>query len=159
MISVAMNLLQQINEDLKNAMRSKDSFRLGVLRMLKSALSYAGLDAAKQEASSGDSQDLAVIQVVRKQIKQRQDSIAGFEKGGRPELAENEQREINLLEEYLPVEMSEAEISALVSSCIAESGLEGKAAMGAVMKLASAKAAGRAEGRALSDEVRRQLGS
>lgn len=157
MIPGQMNLLLQLNEDLKNAMRSQDAFRLGVLRMLKSALTYAGLDATKSAGDAASSTDQAVLQVIRKQIKQRQDSISGFEKGGRPELAENEKKEIQILEQYLPQALSPGEISEIVASCIRESGLRGPQAMGAVMKLVSSAAAGRADGKALSDEVRRQL--
>jgi uncharacterized protein YqeY len=147
-----MALVQQIDEDLKNAMRAKDAAKLSVLRMLKSAVKYAAIERGADVLD-----DAGVAQVVRKQVKQREDSIAGFEKGGRPELAEKEKFEVEVLKAYLPAALTEAEIDHLVKEAIAETGATGKAQMGAVMKVASAKAAGRADGKQLSAAVARQL--
>jgi len=149
-----MEIFRRVEEDLKAAMRAKDSKKLGVLRMLKSALSYAGMDAAN---STGGMDDAACLAVVRKQIKQRQDSIASYEKGNRPDLVEAEKSELAILEAYLPQPLSPEEVQALVAECLAESGVTSKAGMGEVMKLATAKAGGRVDGQTLSSEVQNQL--
>jgi hypothetical protein len=148
-----MTLPEQIDADLKDAMRAKDAGKLAVLRGLKSALKYAAI-----EKSDAALDDAAAVQVIRKQVKQRQDSIESFEKGGRPELAAKEKSELEILNAYLPKGLSAEELSALVRETIAEVGATSKAQMGAVMKALQAKAAGRADGRALSAEVQKQLG-
>jgi len=126
-----MTLQERIDSDLKDAMRAKDALKLGVLRMLKSAMKYSAIEKAGATAQPGDAE---VIQAIRKQVKQRQDSIESFEKGGRPELA------------------------AKVRATIGEVGATSKAQMGEVMKALQAKLVGRADGKALSQEVQRQLG-
>ncbi|HKP02267.1 MAG TPA: GatB/YqeY domain-containing protein [Chthoniobacterales bacterium] len=148
-----MTLPERIDSDLKDAMRAKEAGKLAVLRMLKSALKYAAI-----EKPDGVLDDSAATQVIRKQVKQRQDSIESFEKGGRPELAAKEREEIEILNAYLPKGLSAEELSALVRETIAEVGATSKAQMGAVMKALQAKAAGRADGKALSAEVQKQLG-
>ena len=95
--------------------------------------------------------------MIRKQVKQRQDSIESFEKGGRPELAAKEKEELSILQSYLPQAMSADEISKIVRETIAEVGASSKAQMGAVMKALQAKVAGRADGKSLSAEVQKQL--
>jgi len=149
-----MTLQFHVDQDIKDAMRARDTLRLNTLRMLKSALKNTAIEKASADAELDDTE---VIVVIRKQIKQRQDSIAGFEKGGRLELAEGEKAEIAILAAYLPQGLSPAEIAALVTAAIAESGATSKKEMGAVMKIVSAKAAGRADGRELSTEVQKQL--
>jgi uncharacterized protein len=148
-----MTLPERIDSDLKDAMRAKEAGKLAVLRMLKSALKYAAI-----EKPDGVLDDSAATQVIRKQVKQRQDSIESFEKGGRPELAAKEKEEMEILNAYLPKGLSAEELSALVRETIAEVGATSKAQMGAVMKALQAKAAGRADGKALSAEVQKQLG-
>lgn len=135
-------------------MRAKDAGRLGVLRMLKSALKYSASDKAGAE---GHLDDAEASQVIRKQVKQRQDSIEQFEKGGRPELAAKEKEELAILNAYLPKGLESDELAALVRETIAEVGATSKAQMGAVMKALQAKVAGRADGKTLSAEVQRQL--
>jgi uncharacterized protein len=147
-----MSLPAQIDEDLKDAMRAKDSARLSVLRMLKAALKNAEKAGAERELSDAES-----IAVIRKQVKQRQDSIESFEKGGRSELAAKEKAEIEVLNRYLPQAMSEEELRKLVAETIASLGATSRAQMGAVMKALGAKVEGRADGRTLSAEVQRQL--
>ncbi len=149
-----MSLSAQIDQDLKDAMRAKDALKLGVLRMLKSALKYAAIEKSGAEGALDDNE---AAQVIRKQIKQRQDSVEGFEKGGRPELASKEQEEIKVLAAYLPQGLHADEITHLVKEAIAEAGATSKAQMGAVMKIVQAKAAGRADGKSLSMEVQKQL--
>jgi uncharacterized protein YqeY len=147
-----MTLPERIDSDLKDAMRAKDAARLGVLRMLKSALKYAAIEKADAGLD-----DAAASQVIRKQVKQRQDSIESFEKGGRPELAAKEKEELEILNAYLPKGMNAEELAALVRDTIAEVGATSKAQMGAVMKALQEKVAGRADGKTLSAEVQKQL--
>src|SRR3954469_26069057 len=148
-----MTLPQRIDADLKDAMRAKDAGKLAVLRGLKSALKYAAI-----EKSDTGLDYAAAIQVIRKQVKQRQDSIESFEKGGRPELAAKEKTELEILNGYLPKGLGAEELTALVRETIGEVAATSKAQMGAVMKALQAKVAGRADGRALSAEVQKQLG-
>jgi uncharacterized protein YqeY len=147
-----MTLAERIDADLKDAMRAKEAGKLSVLRGLKSALKYAAIE--KADASLDDA---AASQVIRKQVKQRQDSIESFEKGGRPELAAKEKEELEILNAYLPKGLSAEELSALVRETIAEVGATSKAQMGAVMKALQAKVGGRADGKTLSTEVQREL--
>src|SRR5438045_1577685 len=148
-----MTLPERIDSDLKDAMRAKDAGKLAVLRMLKSALKYAAI-----EKSDAGLDDAAATQVIRKQVKQRQDSIESFEKGGRPELAAKEKEELEILNAYLPKSLSAEELSTLVREAITEVGATSKAQMGAVMKALQPRVAGRADGRTLSAEVQKQLG-
>jgi uncharacterized protein len=146
---------EKIDADLKKAMRSQDAERLSVLRMVKSALMNAAIEMQGARARLPDPDAIAVI---RKQVKQREDSIEGFEKGGRPELAAKERREIKFLTEYLPQPLTEDELEQLVKGAIAEVGAASKAQMGAVMKVATQKAGGRVDGRTLSQAVQKALG-
>ena len=149
-----MTLSQRIDSDLKEAMRAKDATRLSVLRMLKSALKYSAIAKSGAEAELSDAE---AAQVIRKQVKQRQDSIESFEKGGRTELAEKEREELSILNAYLPQAMSADDVAKLVRETIAEIGARSKSQMGAVMKALQAKVAGRVDGKTLSAEVSRQL--
>jgi len=149
-----MTLQQRVDSDLKEAMRAKDATKLGVLRMLKSALKYAAIEKSGAEAELSDAE---AIQVIRKQVKQRQDSIESFEEGGRAELAAKEKEELALLNSYLPQAMSPEELAKVVRETIAELGATSKAQMGGVMKALQARVAGRADGKTLSVEVQKQL--
>ncbi len=149
-----MTLTEQIDADLKDAMRARDADKLGVLRMLKSALKYAAIEKSGAEGLLDDAE---ATLVVRKQVKQRQDSIDSFEKGGRTELAEKEKAEIAILNQYLPAAMSPDELARLVRETVAEVGATSKAQMGLVMKTLGPKIAGRADGRTVSQEVQKQL--
>ena len=149
-----MTLQQRVDSDLKEAMRAKDTTKLDALRMLKSALKYAAIAKAGAESELSDTE---AAQVVRKQARQREDSIESFEKGGRAELAEKEKQELSILNAYLPQSMSADEISKVVRETIAETGATSRAQVGAVMKALQAKVAGRADGRTLSAEVQKQL--
>jgi uncharacterized protein YqeY len=151
-----MILLERVDSDLKEAMRARDATRLGVLRMLKSALKYAAIAKSGAEAELSEAE---AAQVIRKQARQRQDSIESFEKGGRVELAKKEKEELSILNGYLPQAMSGDELARIVRETIAETGATSKAQMGAVMKAVQAKVAGRADGRTLSAEVQKQLAS
>jgi uncharacterized protein YqeY len=149
-----MTLQKRLDSDLRDAMRARDAAKLGVLRMLKSALKYVAIEKSGAEAELSDTE---AIQVIRKQAKQRQDSIESFEKGGRAELAAKEKEELSILQSYLPQAMSADELGKVVRETIAEVGVSSKAQMGAVMKALQTKVAGRADGKTLSQEVSRQL--
>ena len=149
-----MTIQEEIDADLKDAMRSKDAERLSVLRMVKSALTNAAIE---KRLVTGGLADSEAVGVIRKQVKQRRDSIESFEKGGRPELAAKERKEIEFLAEYLPRPLEEDEINQLVKDAIAEVGATSKAQMGAVMKIVTEKAEGRVEGKKLSQAVQKAL--
>jgi uncharacterized protein YqeY len=149
-----MSIQEEIDADLKDAMRAKDAERLSVLRLVKSALMNAAIE---KRGAAGGLADAEAVGVIRKQVKQRLDSIESFEKGGRPELAAKERKEIVYLAEYLPQPLTENEINQLVKDAIAQAGATSKAQMGAVMKIASEKAAGRVDGKTLSQTVQKAL--
>ncbi|MFH1066936.1 MAG: GatB/YqeY domain-containing protein [bacterium] len=149
-----MSLVQRIDEELKQAMRDKNAEKLSVLRMLKSAVKYAAIE---KHGADGVPTDAEVIAAVRKEMKKRQDSIESFKKGGREDLAAKEQAEMKHLDGYLPSAMTPAETEKLVKDSIAEAGATSKAQMGAVMKIAQAKAAGRADNKTLSQLVQKLL--
>jgi uncharacterized protein len=149
-----MTLQEKIDSDLKQAMRAKEAERLSVLRMVKSAIMNAAIE---KRGAGGKLADSEAIAVLRKQVKQRQDSVAGFEQGGRLELADKERREIEILSGYLPSPLTVEEVASIVQAAIAETGASSKAQMGQVMKIVNEKAAGRADGRTLSEEVQRAL--
>jgi len=152
----AMILRQRVDEDLKEAMREKNATKLGVVRMLKSALEYAAIEKSGAE---GELSDAEAAQVVRKQVKQRQDSIESFEKGGRAELVAKEREELSIVQAYLPQAMSADALAEVVRDTIAEVGATSKVQMGTVMKALHEKVAGRADGKTLSQEVQKQLSS
>jgi hypothetical protein len=106
-----MTLQQRVDSDLKEAMRAKDAAKLNVLRLLKSALKYAAIAKSDAEAELSDAE---AVQVIRKQAKQRQDSIESFEKGGRTELADKEKEELVILNAYLPQGMSPDDLAKLL---------------------------------------------
>src|SRR5207244_2018470 len=106
-----MILQERVDSDLKEAIRARDTTKLGVLRMLKSALKYAAIAKSGAEAELSDAE---AAQVIRKQVKQRQDSIESFEKGGRAELANKEREELSILNAYLPQAMSGDELTKVV---------------------------------------------
>jgi uncharacterized protein len=149
-----MTVQERIDADIKEAMRAKEADKLSALRMVKSAMMNAAIEKHGAGGKLGDMDSLAVI---RKQVKQRRESIEGFAKGGRPDLAAKETREIDFLNEYLPAPLTEREIQQLARDAIAEVGATSKAQMGAVMKIATEKAAGRVEGKALSRAVQENL--
>ncbi len=150
-----MTIQEEIDADLKDAMRAKDAARLSVLRMAKSALMNAAIEKI---GAAGVLSDFEAVAVIRKQVKQRLDSIQSFETGGRPELAAKERKEIEFLTAYLPKPLGENEIQQIVKDAIAQIGATSKAQMGAVMKIAAEKAEGRVDGKTLSQAVQKALG-
>jgi len=150
-----MSFQALIDQDIKKAMLARETAKLGVLRMLKSALMNANIE---KHGAGGVLDDADALVIVRKEIKKRHDSVESFEKGGRPEMAENERQEIGFLTAYLPQALTAAEVAEIVRAAIAETGATSRREMGAVMKIVSAKADGKADGRTLSAEVQKQLG-
>lgn len=148
------SLTSQLQEDLKAAMKAKDADRLAVIRALKTALTNAAIEKGGLGAELDEAEAMAVV---RKQVKQRQDSASQFKNAGRDELAAREESEIAILEAYLPAALSAEEIVGLVEAAVAETGAATKADMGRVMKLVQERAAGRADGRTLSQEVAKRL--
>lgn len=146
---------ETVMSHLKDAMKAKDTVALTTLRALKTALTNAAIESGNKDNVVSDADALAIV---RKQIKQRQDSIEQFEKADRPELAEGEKAEILVLEKYLPAALGAGEIAGIVREALEETGATSRADMGKVMALVQAKAAGRADGKTLSQEVMKHLG-
>lgn len=146
-----MSLKQQIFDDIKNAMRARESSRLATLRLLSAAVKQKEVD---DRTELDDAQVLATIE---KMIKQRKDSISQFEKGGRPDLAEIEQAEIEILTVYMPAALSDAEVQAAVAAAIDETGAAGPQDMGKVMGMLKQRLAGRADMTAVSGQVKAAL--
>ena len=147
-----MTQIEKINAELKASMLAKDAERTGALRMLKSAVGYAQIEKKVDVLPDAD-----VLAVVQKEAKKRRDSIEEFDRGGRAELAAKERAELKVLEEFLPKQLSPEETEELVKAAIAEVGATSKKDMGAVTKAAQAKAAGRADGKAMSALVGKLL--
>lgn len=145
-----MSFQARIDQEIKEAMKARETERLGVLRMLKTSLKNASIEKGGMNFELADADALAIV---RKELKKRQDSIESFNKGGRPELAAKEESEAKFLEAFLPQAMTPEEVQALVAGAIADAGATSKKDMGAVMKLANERAAGRVDGRTLSSAV------
>ena len=146
-----MSLKDRVTEDMKAAMRAKDAERLGTIRMLLAACKQREVD----ERIVLD--DVAVIGLVDKLIKQRKDSITAFEQGGRADLAAKEAAEIKVLEVYLPQRLSADEVAAAVAAIVATLGASGPGDMGKVMGAAKAQLAGKADMAAVSAAVKQAL--
>lgn len=146
-----MSLKERITEDMKAAMRAREAQRLGAIRMLTAAIKQKEVD----ERIELD--DVAVIGIVDKLIKQRKDSIEAFEKAGRQDLADNEAAEIAVLQAYLPARLSQEEIAEQVKAIVAETGAKGPGDMGKVMGAAKAKLAGKADMGQVSAAVKAAL--
>lgn len=154
-LALMSSLEQRISEDMKTAMRAKDQGSLIVIRSLKAGLQNAAIERG---GAGAELDDLEVMSVVRKQIKQRQDSVELYNKANRPELAKKEEKEIEVLEKYLPQPLSDAEVDEIVDQAVAAVGATSMADMGKVMGEANKLAAGRADGKTLSQKVRAKLG-
>jgi uncharacterized protein YqeY len=146
-----MSLKARINEDVKAAMRAGDTRRRDALRLLLAALKQREVDDRKELA------DADVIGVIDKMIKQRRDSIAQFEQGGRPDLADVEKFELSVLQGYMPQALSDAEIAAAVANAIQQTGARSAADMGKVMALLKGQLAGRADMASVSAQVKAAL--
>src|SRR5215467_15082993 len=147
-----MSLAEKIQSDIVSAMKAKDEFRLSVLRMIKAAIQLKEVEKIRKL------KDQESIQLLQTLLKQRKESIEQFSKGGRPELAEKEQREAELIETYLPAGASAAEMDAAIAKAIAETGAASIKQMGAVVKAAKSALQGKTvDGKILSDRVRDHL--
>ena len=148
-----MSLKERITQDMKDAMRSGAKERLAVIRMLQAAIKQREVD---ERISLDDTQVLAVVE---KMVKQRKEAISQFEAGGRADLAEKEGSEITLLQGYLPEQLSSADLEALITAAIAETGAASVKDMGKVMGLVKTRAAGRADMGAVSALIKAKLGA
>jgi uncharacterized protein YqeY len=146
-----MSLKQQVTEDMKNAMRARETARLGTIRLLTAAIKQKEVD---ERIELDDAQVLAIIE---KMIKQRKDSISQFEAGGRQDLADIEKAEMVILSAYMPASLSEADLQAAVAAAVAESGATGPQDMGKVMAIVKPRLAGRADMTAVSGLVKAAL--
>ncbi|PAT35829.1 GatB/YqeY domain-containing protein [Vandammella animalimorsus] len=146
-----MSLKERITEDMKAAMRAKESQRLGTIRMLQAAIKQREVD----ERIELD--DAAIVAIVDKLIKQRKDSIAAFEQAGRQDLVAQEQAELQVLQVYLPARLSAQEVAAAVARIVADVGASGPADMGKVMAQAKQELAGKADMGAVSAAVKAAL--
>ena len=156
---MTLGLKEQLQEDMRKAAKERDSLALSALRMAVAAIRNREIDAVtrKEMPSGGVLPDEAIFKLIVTMVKQRREAIELYVKGNRPELAAKEEAEIAVLERYLPKALSEGEIEALVRDSIAETGAKGPSDMGRVMKVLMPKVAGRADGKAVNDTVRRLL--
>ncbi len=146
-----MSIKEQITDDMKTAMRAKDSERLGTIRLLLAAIKQKEVDERVEL------DDTAVIAIVDKLVKQRKDSVTAFTQGGRTDLADKEASEIKVLEVYLPKRLSADEVTAEVKAIVAELGASGPGDMGKVMGAVKAKLAGKADMGQVSAAVKAAL--
>jgi uncharacterized protein YqeY len=147
-----MTLKERINEDMKTAMRSGEKDRLAVIRLLQAAIKQREVD---ERITLDDAQ---ITSVLEKMIKQRKESVVAFEKGGRADLVAKENGEIAVLQPYLPAQLSEAELDALIADAIASTGAASIKDMGKVMGLVKSKAAGKADMGAVGARIKARLG-
>ena len=147
-----MTLKERITEDMKSAMRAKESERLATIRMIQAAIKQREVD---ERIMLDDAQVLAAIE---KMIKMRKESIAQFQAGNRPDLVDKEIKEIELLQVYMPAQLSEADLDALIAAAVTESGAASVKDMGKVMAIVKAKAQGRADMGAVSGKIKAKLG-
>ena len=147
-----MALRERLNEDIKTAMKAREADKLAALRLMLAAVKQREVD----ERISLD--DAAVVAVVEKMIKQRKDSIAQFEKAARQDLADKEKYEISVIEGYLPQQLSQAEVEAVIADAIASTGAKSSADMGKVMGVVKPRLAGKADMGKVSGIVKARLG-
>lgn len=147
-----MTLKEKLQQDLIEAMKSKNEIATSAIRMLKAAILKFETSGDKKTATDED-----VIQIAGKEIKQRRDSIDQFEKGGRSELAAREKEEITVLEKYLPTQLSEEELRAIVKEVIASTGATGKSDLGKMMGALMPKTKGKADGSLVNKIVQELL--
>jgi hypothetical protein len=146
-----MALKDQLDADLKAAMRDKDTVKLSVVRMLKSAVKYREIELMKPLDDAG------VLQVISSEMKRRKDSIEQYRAGNRPDLVEKEEAELAVLKGWLPAQLGEAEVRALVDAAVAKVGAKGPRDMGAVMKALMPEVQGKADGKLVSELVKARL--
>lgn len=147
-----MSLQENVNEQLKAAMKAKDTVALESLRAIKAAIMMTQTQAGAKELTSDDE-----IKLVQKLVKQRKDSAEIFHQQGRVDLAEPEEAQIKIIEQFLPKQLDEAAITEMVAAIIAKTGAAGMQDMGKVMGMASKEMAGKADGKTISSIVRQKL--
>jgi uncharacterized protein YqeY len=147
-----VTLKERITEDMKTAMRASEKERLSTIRLVQSAIKQREVD---ERITLDDTQVLVVLE---KMVKQRKESIAQFEQGGRKDLADKERREIELLQTYLPAQLSDSQLDALIRDAVAATGAASIKDMGKVMGVVKSKAAGRADMAAVGARVKALLG-
>ena len=147
-------LKDQIRADLKEAMKAKEKERTGTIRMLLAAIQTAETEGSKHEVD-----DAEIQKIIAREIKKRRESADIYKTNGRDDLAEAELTEASILEVYQPKQLDDDELAKLIDEAIAETGAESMAQMGQVMKAATAKADGRADGKRISEAVKARLGS
>ena len=145
---------EQIRADLKEAMKAKEKERTGTIRMLLAAIQTAETEGSKHEVD-----DAEIQKIIAREIKKRRESADIYTTNGREDLAETELAEASILEVYQPKQLSDEELATLIDEAIADTGAESMAQMGQVMKAATAKADGRADGKRISEAVKARLGS
>lgn len=148
-----MNLFDKVSEDIKRAMLAREKVRLEALRGAKKEF----LEAKTAKGANGELSDDMAMKIIVKMVKQRKESAKIYQENNRPELADNELAEAAVLEEYLPRQLSAEELEAELKAIIAETGATGPREMGKVMGVATKRLAGRAEGRAISETVKKLL--
>ncbi|APG24384.1 MAG: GatB/YqeY domain-containing protein [Syntrophotalea acetylenica] len=146
-----MSLKQQLSDAMKSAMKAKDSLRLTTVRMVLAAVKNREIE------QRGELADEEVVGVLSSLVKQRKESVQLYREGGRAELAEKEEAELAILQEFLPAPLAVEEIASLIERAVAETGAAGPRDMGKVMKIVSAETRGRADGKLVSDMVRERL--
>jgi uncharacterized protein len=144
-------LKDKIDADLKYSLKNKETAKVSTLRFLKSAMQNMAIEKKK------DLEDEEIISVIKKQVKQRKDSVESFKKGNRMDLVDKEEKELRILEEYLPEELSREDVAFLIKEAIRESGAASIKDMGNVIKLVMAKAKGKADGSMVSFVVKEEL--
>ena len=146
-----MALREKLDEDLKSAMRAKDSLRMNTVRALKSAVKYREIELMKPLDDGG------ILGVMATEIKRRRDSVEQYRAGNRADLADKEEAEIKILQEFLPQQLTREEVEARVAEAITRVGAQGPKDMGAVMKALLPEVQGRADGKVVSELVKQRL--
>jgi len=146
-----MALMDQLNEDMKAAMKNKDKFKLSVIRMIRSAIKYAEIES---KTALSDEQ---VLEVLTREAKQRRESLQEYEKAGRDDLVEKVKTELEIIQSYLPEQLSEEELRKVIQDVIREVGAAGKKDMGKVMGTVMPKVKGRADGKIINQIVQEYL--
>jgi uncharacterized protein YqeY len=146
-----MSLVEQLNDAMKEAMKAKDALRLSTIRLIRSAVKNREIEVR------GELDDAAVIEVLSSLVKQRREAAQVYRDNNRPELAEKEEAELRILQEFLPAQLNEEELLALIDAAIAEVGAASPKDMGKVMKVVSARTKGRADGKRVSELVKERL--
>ena len=147
-----MSFSEKIAQEFKGALKAKNEIRLSTLRMLKSALQYAEIGQARIKLTDDD-----VVKTISTLCKQRKESIEQFKKGGREDLVQKEEKELEILQEFLPAQLGPEELESIVKEAIRETGATSMKEMGQVMKVVMAKVPGRADGKLVNQIVRSKL--